>query len=141
MAAIAVCHDPRVQQIFQDIPVLGEFERFTTPFGIPIQPSMMIIRQDAPKTYLTVEAVASFRDLVAMSVVPLSRARSAEWGHSFATYYSDWFEFYPWMINTQHQHIVCTTPALGALELVTEFHGQSIPSAPSPWKSVTSTEF
>ena len=89
---------------------------------------MMIIREDAPKTYITVEAVASFRDLVAMCVVPLSRARSAEWGRSFATYYADWFEFYPWMVNTQHQHIVCNTPALGGLEQVTDFHGQSIPS-------------
>jgi hypothetical protein len=31
----------------------------------------------APKTILTVEAISSFRDLTAMCVVPLSRARSA----------------------------------------------------------------
>jgi hypothetical protein len=31
------------------------------------------------------------------------------------------------MINTQHQHIVCNTPALAGLELVTDFNGQCNP--------------
>ena len=79
---------------------------------------MLILREDAPKPYLTVEAIASFRDIVAISAVPLSRAKSAIWGRSFATYYSDWYDFYPWMINLQHQHIVCHTPALSGLETV-----------------------
>ena len=88
---------------------------------------MLIIREDAPKTFLTIEAVSSLRDLTAMCVIPLSRARSAEWGRSFATYYSDWFDFYPWTINAHHQHIVCSTPALSDLELVTDFNGQCDP--------------
>ena len=132
MAAIANCQDTRVQQILTQIPVLAEFvRRFQTPFGAGVTPSMMILREDAPRTCFTVEAVSSFRDLVAMCVIPLSRARSAEWGRSFATYYTDWYEFYPWMINTHHQHIVCNTPALGGLELVEDFNGQTISSSKS----------
>jgi hypothetical protein len=129
MGAIASCQDPRVQQILTQIPVLAEFvKRFQTPFGTGVTPSMMILREDAPRTCFTVEAVSSFRDLAAMCVIPLSRAKSAEWGRSFATHYSDWYEFYPWMINTQHQHIVCNTPALGGLELVGDFNGQTDPA-------------
>jgi hypothetical protein len=128
MAAIANCSDPRVQKILSDAPVLAQFvERFSRPFGGSVRPSMLILREDAPKTFLTVEAVSSFRDLIAMCVIPLSRARSAEWGRSFATYYSDWYDFYPWMINAHHQHIVCSTPALSDLELVTDFNGQCNP--------------
>jgi hypothetical protein len=128
MAAIANCNDPRVQQILSDIPVLAQFvDRFSRPFGGSVHPSMLIFRDDAPKTLMTVEAVSSFRDLIAMCVVPMSRANSAHWERSFATYYSDWYDFYPWMINTQHQHIVCNTPALVGLELVTDFNGQCNP--------------
>ncbi|HML06566.1 MAG TPA: hypothetical protein VK430_00360 [Xanthobacteraceae bacterium] len=126
--AIANCQDARVQQILTDIPVLADFvQRFTTPAGRRLRPGMMIMREDAPKTYFSVEAVSSFRDLVAMCVIPLSRANSAIHGRSFATYYSDWYEFYPWTINAIHQHIVCDTPALKALELVTDFRGQCDP--------------
>jgi hypothetical protein len=121
-------NDARLHQILSDIPVLAEFvQRFSRPSGGSVHPSMLIMRDDAPKTFLTVEAVSSFRDLIAMCVIPLSRARSARWGRSFATYYSDWYDFYPWMINTQHQHIVCNTPALAGLELVTDFNGQCNP--------------
>jgi len=127
-AAIANCNDSRVQQILADIPVLAEFtNRFSRPFGGQFLPSMMIMRENAPKTFFTVEAVSSFRDLVAMCIIPLSRARSAEWGRSFATYYSDWYDFYPWMINTHHQHLVCSTPAVSDLEVVTDFNGQCDP--------------
>lgn len=128
MAAIANCSDPRVQQILSDIPILAEFvQRFSRPCGGRVNPSMLIIRDDAPKTFLTVEAASSFRDLVATCVIPLARARSAEWGRSFATYYSDWYDFYPWMVNTGHKYIVCSTPALSDLELVTDFNGQCDP--------------
>ena len=128
IAAVANCADPRVQQILADIPVLAEFvTRFKSAFERPLQPSMLILREDAPKSYLTVEAVASFRDLLGMSVVPLSRAISLIWGRSFATYYSDWYDFYPWMINLQHRHLVCSTPAITSLELIDDFHGQGAP--------------
>lgn len=36
-----------------------------------LQPSIFILREDAPKSFVTLGAVASFRDLVAMSVVPV----------------------------------------------------------------------
>jgi hypothetical protein len=128
LAAITNCGDPRVQKILADIPVLLQFVRkFTDAFGRRLRPSMLILREDAPKTFITVEAVASFRDLVAMSVVPISRAKSTTWGRSFGTYYSDWYDFYPWMINTQHQHLVCSTPAVSGLEVVDDFRGQGAP--------------
>jgi hypothetical protein len=128
MATIANCSDPRVQQILSDIPVLSQFvERFSRPFGGSVNPSMLIIREDAPKTLLTVEAVSSFRDLIAVCVIPLSRARSAEWGRSFTTYYSNWYDFYPWTISADHRYVVCSTPAVSDLELVTDFNGQCDP--------------
>jgi hypothetical protein len=128
VAAVANCKDPRVQQILSDIPVLASFvTRFSSAFGRTLQPSMLILREDAPKSFLTVDAIASFRDLMAISAVPLSRARSLIWNRSFATYYSDWYDFYPWMINLNHQHVVCHTPALTSLEVIEDFQGQGAP--------------
>ena len=58
MAAIANCSDLRIQQILSGIPVLAQFvERFGRPFGGSVNPSMLIVREDAPKTFLTGEAV------------------------------------------------------------------------------------
>jgi hypothetical protein len=128
VAAITNCNDPRVRQILEDIPVLSEFvQKFTNAFGRKLHPSMLILREDAPKSFIKLDAVASFRDLVAMSIVPVSRASSMIWKRSFDTYYSDWFDFYPWMINTQHEHLVCSTPAVINLEAIDNFRGQGAP--------------
>jgi hypothetical protein len=128
MAALADHSDSRVQQILRQIPMLAQFvQKFTDPFGVSLRPVMLILRDDAPKTFFTPDAMASFRDALAMSVVPLSRAKSIIWKRSFATYYSDWYDFYPWMLNTNHQHLVCHTPALAGLHVVSQFNGQCIP--------------
>jgi len=49
------------------------------------------------------------------------------WKRSFGTYYSDWYDFYPWTINTSNQHLVCSTPAVTNLETVEDFRGQGAP--------------
>ena len=128
VAVIADSSDARVQQVLSEIPVLDRFLRsFTTQAGYKIHPSLMIMQNDAPKGFFSVEAVSSLRDLIAMSVIPLARANSAVHGRPFATQYSDFYEFYPWTINTMHQHLVCNTPALMGIEQAEQFRGQSDP--------------
>jgi hypothetical protein len=128
IAAIANCDDPRVCQILASTPVLKEFvAKFTDTFGRKLRPSMVILRKDAPKSFIKLEAVASFRDLVAMSVVPLSRAKSLLWQRSFGTYYSDWYDFYPWTITIANHLLACSTPAVSNFETVDEFQGQGAP--------------
>src|SRR5690242_716154 len=95
--AIASCEDERARQILDETPALQQMSvNFTDPFGRKLKPSMLIFSKQAPKRLRNLDAVASFRDLVAMSIVPPSRAQSMNHGHSFATYYSDFYDFYPW---------------------------------------------
>jgi len=126
--AIASCEDERARQILDETPALQQMSvNFTDPFGRKLKPSMLIFSKQAPKRLRNLDAVASFRDLVAMSIVPPSRAQSMNHGHSFATYYSDFYDFYPWTINAQHNLLVCTTPALGGFHDPDLFKGQCTP--------------
>jgi hypothetical protein len=58
-------------------PNFREFlNRFTTEFGQPVVPSVFICRDDALITYRGIDAIAGFRDAIAMSVIPQSWAKA-----------------------------------------------------------------
>jgi hypothetical protein len=65
--------------------------KFTDPFGSRSTPGILLLQTSAPKTFRTLEAVSSFRDLVALSVIPLQSARSIVHDKS-SIQYSDYFE-------------------------------------------------
>jgi hypothetical protein len=126
--AIVPCDDERVRSYERDFPQFRQFVRkFTDPFGARIAPGVFMLRQSAPLVYRNIEAVASFRDLIALSVIPLQRARHIIHGNSHNIQYSDYFDFYPWTYNEQHHHLVCDTPALLGLHEIRAFKGQSSP--------------
>src|ERR1700755_3183125 len=67
--------DFRVSAIKKKQPRLGSFlKKFKTEFGDLVEPSTMIWRKDKPDTYRTISAISGFRDLISMSVIPLSWA-------------------------------------------------------------------
>jgi hypothetical protein len=75
--AIVPSDDERVSIYEREFPQFRRFVgKFTDPFGARIAPGILLIRHSAPNIYRSMEAVASFRDLVALSVIPLQRARS-----------------------------------------------------------------
>ncbi len=126
--AIVPFDDPRVLSYERDFPDFRRFVRkFTDPFGARIAPGVLLLRQSAPGIYQSIEAVASFRDLIALSVIPLQRARHVIHGNSHNIQYSDYFDFYPWTYSEHHHHLVCDTPALLGLHEVRAFKGQSSP--------------
>ena len=47
---------------------------FTTEFGQPISPSVILVRSDKFELYRPAEAMAGFRDAIGMSVIPYSWA-------------------------------------------------------------------
>jgi hypothetical protein len=126
--AIVPCDDERVKAYEREFPQFRQFVRkFTDPFGARISPGVFLLRQPVPPVYRSIEAVASFRDLIALSVIPLQRARSIIHGSSHNIQYSDYFDFYPWTYNEQNNHLVCDTPALLGLHDIRAFKGQSSP--------------
>jgi hypothetical protein len=78
--ALASIHDWRVQELTDRHPNFKEFLwRFTTEFGVRLVPSVFICRDDTPPTYRHVDAIAGFRDALAMwgpPAAPILRHRS-----------------------------------------------------------------
>lgn len=120
--------DPRVQAQRRAHPSLRKFlERFTDAFGERLRPAVLIVRRDAPRAVFTVDALASFRDAVALSVVPRSRAIQITHRINHGVNFSNAFWLYPWMLDKDNQDLIGSTPALLAVHEVATFKGQSSP--------------
>ncbi len=69
--AIVPCTDERLKSYEAKHPQFKQFlQQFTDPFGARVSPGVLLLRSDAPETFKSIEAVSSFRDLLALSVIP-----------------------------------------------------------------------
>lgn len=69
--ALATIADPRVQELASKHTSFAEYlASFTSEFGRPINPSIIIWRNDTNDLYRRVDALAGFRDAIAMAVLP-----------------------------------------------------------------------
>jgi hypothetical protein len=133
VVAFARCDDPRVLAFgarhskFQDL-----LSRFTDAFAVPAEPIVQIVREDTLGKLDQVEPLASFRDLVALSVIPYARALGTVYGNRaiHRISYSNSFWLYPWMLARDNEHLSASTPAFGGWHNVDEFHGQTSPELP-----------
>ena len=127
-AAFAPTDDPRVQTINAAYPIYATFlERFTDAFAQPIRPTVLLVRSSAPDGYRSVNAMASIRDILSASIIPRARARHIQHKVSNGIFFSRTFDFYPWMVDRDHEHLVTFTPAMGGLQEIHDFIGQAAP--------------
>jgi hypothetical protein len=127
--ALASFHDARVQELADAHPNFREFlNRFTTEFGQPIVPSIFICRDDAPITYRGIDAIAGFRDAIAMSVIPQSWAKVLRFDNNMGIKYSDYFAVYPWMLDKNFEHLLASTLNMLGWHQVSELRAQSTPA-------------
>jgi hypothetical protein len=130
--ALVAPDDFRITAIKKQQPRLGSFlKRFKNEFRMEVQPSTIIWRRDKPDTYRTISAISGFRDLVSMSVIPLSWAKSHQFGRVQGPMYSDTFAVYPWMVDNKGEGLVTQTPSMTGYHLVKHMHGQTMPALPS----------
>src|SRR5260221_3274041 len=126
--ALAPSHDPRVSAFCHAHAKFKELmSRFTDAFHVPLDAVVLIVRDDAVPKLAEVEPLASFRDLVALCVVPYARSLGIVYGNGDRISYANSFWLYPWMLSKDNQHIVASTPAIQAFHAVEQFHGQSSP--------------
>src|ERR1700733_10212623 len=124
--ALASIHDARVRELAEAHPNFREFlNRFTTEFGQPITPSIFICRDDAPVTYRGIDAIAGFRDAIAMSVIPQSWAKVLRFENNMGIKYSDYFAVYPWMLDKNFEHLVTSTLNMRGWHQVSQLRAQS----------------
>ena len=112
LAVLAPASDRRVAGLGRAHPNFKAFlARFADAFGVKLTPTVLLVRADAPKTFYTVDAVASFRDLIALSVVAYNRALELKYPRGHRVLFGNAFAFYPWMIDRNYEHLVGSTPA------------------------------
>src|ERR1700736_4745612 len=127
--ALVPPNDFRIQAIAREQPRFGTFmKKFKTEFGDPVQPSTIIWRRDKPDTYRAISAISGFRDLISMSVTPLSWAKVHQFGHVQGPMYSDTFAVYPWMVDNKGEGLVTQTPSLLGYHEVRRLRGQTMPA-------------
>jgi hypothetical protein len=126
--ALVPLHDERLQQLAKNHERLASYlSNFRTEFGRRVQPSIIIWRDDSSEHYRTVDALAGFRDAIAISVLPYGWATLLRHGHSPEILYSDWFAVYPWMLDKNYEFVVMRTMAQMGLDEAAELQPQSTP--------------
>ena len=85
--------------------------RFKTEFGQQIWPSVLIRKVSSPEQYRSAEALAGFRDAIAISVIPYSWALALRFENTFGIRYANWFSFYPWMVDAKYDGLVMQSMA------------------------------
>lgn len=128
IAAIVGSTHARVAEVIAEHRNFGVFlSKFHGQFGEAVHPTVLMIKADAAPSYFTAEAVSAFRDLVALSVVPLARAWRLNSLRAQRLAYSNAFAFYPWMMGRDYEDLYCFTPAFMGVHFLSEFSGQSYP--------------
>ena len=130
VVALAGPQDSRIQTICQVTPKFADLlSRFTNAFGVALDPVVLIARHDAlPR--LTADALLSFRDLVAISIIPYSRSLNTVYKTTNRIVYANSFWIYPWMLGKDNQSLTTSTPAFIGIDDVAAFHGQASPELP-----------
>lgn len=128
-ATIVRYHDRRLGALRREFPKLRRFlNGFRDAFGRIHRPSVLMLHEDKYDTYRQSEAIAAFRDVLALSVVPYARAwRLQHRTTSFGPLYANAFSFYPWMMDRYNDGLIASTPAMLATDETTKFSGRISP--------------
>lgn len=127
-AAIASIRDQRIIDLANQYPKFRSFiASFKDAFGLEVEPSVLIVKKQKSRP-LKLEPLASFRDLVALSVIPYQRAQMIVLGGQMPrVLYSNTFYLYPWMLDKDYQYLMTSTISGMGVHKVSRFGGQSSP--------------
>ena len=129
IAALAPAHDRRVATLKHTHPMLRRFlNRFTDNFGQKFEPAVLILNTAAPPIFRDVSALASFRDLIALSAVTHGRALELRHPRGHRVLFGEAFSIYPWMLDRHYEDVIGSTPAILGTHEVSSFKGPSSPA-------------
>ena len=106
--AFAPHDDPRVVEFGGRHPKFKDFiSRFTDAFHVPTEPVVQIVREDVVDRLAYTDPLASFRDVVALSTIPYTRALATVYGNRAIRRisYSNSFWLYPWMLAKSNENL------------------------------------
>lgn len=129
ITVLAPAHDPRVTTLKRAHPTFRRFlGRFSDNFGAKFEPTLLLVRADAPAAFLEVTTLASFRDLIAISAVAYNRALELRHPRGHRVMFGEAFAIYPWMLDKHFEDVIGSTPAILGTHEVAMFKGQSSPT-------------
>jgi hypothetical protein len=129
IAALAPANDDRVGALKRMHPTFRRFlNRFSDNFGEKFEPSVLILNTAAPPIFREITALASFRDLIAVSAVTYSRALELRHPRGHRVLFGEAFAIYPWMLDRHYEDVIGSTPAILGTHELSRFKGQSSPA-------------
>jgi len=140
---IALVHvwDDRVQKLMDGHAAFADFlSRFTDQFGVELSPTLLLVQAKAPRRVLSIDAIASFRDSIAITALTHARTQAATDARVVrGAVFTNSFWMHPWMITKDFEYLGTNTMAILGLHEVKAFHGQS--SAETPHQTLTLHDF
>lgn len=128
IAALVPQSDPRVRKLIDTHENFGIFlGRFSDGFGNKISPAILFVKSDAGASFLDIQAIASFRDIIAASVIPLCRAYDILSPCGHRVLYSESLAIFPYMLDKNFENLLVFTPGLVGLHDLSRFTGHSSP--------------
>lgn len=129
IAALVPASDRRIAALKRKHPTLRQFlNRFADNFGQKFEPSVLILDSAAPPIFRGVKALASFRDLIALSAVTYGRALELRHPRGHRVLFGEAFAIYPWTLDRQYKDVIGSTPAMLGTHELSRFKGQSSPA-------------
>jgi hypothetical protein len=101
--------------------------QFATEFGDNVRPSLLMWNDAGPEAYKFTEALAAFRDALALSIVPYNQARILARESQLKMRFTNWFSIYPWMIDKNYEYVVMRSSAVMGLHETKLLRAQTYP--------------
>ncbi len=127
--ALAPSDDERVRGLTRQYPEFRKFiGKFTDVHGRRIYPALILQHTDAPTEIKTIDAVASFRDLLVASTVTKAWSYNLFFNNNRGRPdISTYFWVYPWMIDRNFENAIAHTPTTISLHDASAINAQSSP--------------
>src|SRR6202521_2773473 len=126
--ALVYAEDKRVQEIANKRQNFKAYlDQFSSEFGDKIFPSLLIWDDDGPQAYRNTEALAAFRDALALSVVPRAWAQYLRHGRPEKLRFTNWFGIYPWMTDKNYEYVIMRSSAIFGLHEAKRLRAQTSP--------------
>lgn len=130
-AAIVPPADERVLALRRENPNVESFlGRFRTTHGQVVNPAVVLRDANASPAKGTWEAMVGLRNCLSVSTVVHQTALVLLYPGQPRILFSDPFDFYPWSLDRNYEHMLSITPAIWAIHQVEQFAGQAAPGSP-----------
>ena len=103
--------------------------KFSNEFGVELNPSTIMVRNDTPPLYKRVDALGSFRDAISIASISKTWAHILRFGgYMDGPRYSNTFNFYPWLLDKNYDKVATQSIATFGIQQLASMHAQSVPA-------------